>query len=1234
MAESSDGLGQRDQSPNLNENLSELDQNLKMTESRNGSSQGVPLELKEGEAVDESQESKDQSNETVSKNEDFSKENATVVSIETNFDLNEHFENDIDMFSPSSLEKEHGLLASVGRARLSLGAGASPALKLHKDKYLRDTLDLSQKFVSENVNDMKGKDINVVPLLDLKGNEIPPLQFKSNILDINGRPYTPLPQRVVNQRPRTKSLTDNDDFGHITGQDFHTKFDFVRNVHDKPKDINDVTDENDSEKDKNQKGFVGRDGFVESRGSVGSGGSVGTLPKLNTHTTIDTDTPHQALSNTTTSQQASSITTTSNSHTTPASMTSTNTPITCIAQTNTNTLSHTTQAQTNLTTPVTTPQQQGASALSWAARTTMGAQTESEESRWIQGTLQGLPSNIATDTNMSDLEVATLMVRKMQIPPHYIEAYDTSINKTLRIKFRRGIDPQKYMNTSAIMVRDNLKLLPMKEPTREMDVEIMWCSVDTPDQDIIATMELFGNVVSIRHATMSQEVNGQKHQILEDCKHIKKGNRIVKMLILRPIPSYIMIGTKRVKTKHEGQIQVCSRCYKWATGGDRCKGRGNARECQGNRGEERDFRDFWDELVGKMEGLKGRPNETVFYGTSTVEISNLDEDATKQEIVELLREVGVEINENQVGDTDFPRRKMILDLNEEQIGITIMRLDKRRFRNKLLRVESCIPLTPRNAPMTEEEIEQERIRKEKRRVEEARRKLEFEERQAKQKAKKEAKEKKDAEKAAKLAEVVAAEENERIRREAAEKEERMAQKAKEDEDNRKKMEEIKAREEARILNEQLAREDKIRREKEAKEQKEKKDREIAEKKRNEAKEKAARDEERKRKEAEEKAAEEAEKKKKEAQEKEERKLQERLAKEKAEEEERERIIAERERKAKLDREMADLIKQEVEEKKKLFEAKAAKEKEAKEQKRLEKIRKDEEKVKKELEKKKKQEENKQRQLNEAARKKAEREARQQERKASKQQKKVVNTQVAEDARSTPGKRKNKKKKNIIENIGEDTKTSGNVVIDRTSVGAEVEVATGATSANVAGDNAANKALNDPNDDIEVVKADLAGDDAANAAENAEAIALANACASPAITDWGDYMEDPEAYERRIEIDDMFDISGGKDSVTVCEIVIDDLIVDSIIESVKGPGEWKRLMDVHARETMKKRNAKDAEFTPPEDKAVEDSEEEEMPRRGAVPKKKFYFSTLNDEEDFISEDRDKKNRNDSKKKPAI
>ena len=203
-----------------------------------------------------------------------------------------------------------------------------------------------------------------------------------------------------------------------------------------------------------------------------------------------------------------------------------------------------------------------------------------------------------------------------------------------------------------------------------------------------------------------------------------------------------------------------------------------------------------------------------------------------------------------------------------------------------------------------------------------------------------------------------------------------------------------------------------------------------------------------------------------------------------------------------------------------------------------------------------------------------------------------------------------KKKNVIETIKDDI-VAGNIghgnVADVQPIGAEVEVATDATVA-IAGDEAAKSATEDTTIAFDTIRG-AAGLDPA-------------AVGSPAITSWANYVENPEEYEKNIEIDDMFDESGGrkfisKETFANVEYVIDDIIAE-VLRVVGDKGG-----DVRAVRT--KRTARSAEMTPPEEKTLERKKAGRSKSKGGRSKSRarkqpvFNFSKLDDTNDFVEEE---------------
>ena len=63
---------------------------------------------------------------------------------------------------------------------------------------------------------------------------------------------------------------------------------------------------------------------------------------------------------------------------------------------------------------------------------------------------------------MSEIELARLLVNGLGIAPADIKAVDTSKHKILRIGFFKGVNTDKYLNSSAVKIREDLRLQPMR----------------------------------------------------------------------------------------------------------------------------------------------------------------------------------------------------------------------------------------------------------------------------------------------------------------------------------------------------------------------------------------------------------------------------------------------------------------------------------------------------------------------------------------------------------------------------------------------------------------------------------------------------------------------------------------------------------------------------------------------------------------------------------------------------
>ena len=333
-----------------------------------------------------------------------------------------------------------------------------------------------------------------------------------------------------------------------------------------------------------------------------------------------------------------------------------------------------------------------------------------DDTVWVTGRLKGIPNDEDARFSMSEIELARLLVNGLGIAPADIKAVDTSKHKILRIGFFKGVNTDKYLNSSAVKIREDLRLQPMRSTAREVEVEVQWTAPDTDDNSIKEMVGLFGKVLSIQHATFdSKEKNGQINQLLASLSHVKKGMRKVKLILERPIPMYCLLeGFGRCRVWYEGIKHQCARCLRPAFGRDRCRAKANANDCEHvYKTPRRSIEEFWEtEILNNAEIHYNISSH--FFATDRVEISNLDPDVTNEEVVELVQEMaGLEINLEDVEETAFPTRRMVKNLSNTEIGLTISKLDKVTFKNKTLACQGVTHNTPKK-PKSTEEIEEER----------------------------------------------------------------------------------------------------------------------------------------------------------------------------------------------------------------------------------------------------------------------------------------------------------------------------------------------------------------------------------------------------------------------------------------------------------------------------------------------------------------------------------------------
>ena len=110
-------------------------------------------------------------------------------------------------------------------------------------------------------------------------------------------------------------------------------------------------------------------------------------------------------------------------------------------------------------------------------------------------------------------------------------------------------------------------------------------------EEVIEALSNFGMITSeMEYITYGSSTN----PMMDKVKHVKEPNRKVKMKLVKSIPSYILVGSKRCWVKHPAQVRYCARCNRPRM---ECPGDGDAKECDKKKGEERKLKDCWPDVI-------------------------------------------------------------------------------------------------------------------------------------------------------------------------------------------------------------------------------------------------------------------------------------------------------------------------------------------------------------------------------------------------------------------------------------------------------------------------------------------------------------------------------------------------------------------------------------------------------------------------------------------------------------
>ena len=127
------------------------------------------------------------------------------------------------------------------------------------------------------------------------------------------------------------------------------------------------------------------------------------------------------------------------------------------------------------------------------------------------------------------------------------------------------------------------------------------------DEEISSYLSAFGQVLKIEHRNIISDegITNPKYKGL--LSHVKSGDRNILIKLESHIPSFVMMGNKKVKITYRNQLKSCACCCMNA---DICPGKANPKICQERGGDKVELRNVWDDIISKLEKInESEPEE-------------------------------------------------------------------------------------------------------------------------------------------------------------------------------------------------------------------------------------------------------------------------------------------------------------------------------------------------------------------------------------------------------------------------------------------------------------------------------------------------------------------------------------------------------------------------------------------------------------------------------------------------
>ena len=257
---------------------------------------------------------------------------------------------------------------------------------------------------------------------------------------------------------------------------------------------------------------------------------------------------------------------------------------------------------------------------------------------------------------------------------------DRSFFRTLVFGVEENVDTKKLALGISHTIRKGLRSKAVKPVASEVNLKIFWTQYGASTSEITESLNNFGTVIGeFKNQTFPETRKDGKPSRLAG---VKTGDLMVTFKPERPVPTYILVGSKKLKVHYEGQTNTCPRCYRFPVAlgmedSEACPGRGDPKLCaeQDPNGSEYkyDFDSEWRKLI-KSKPRAGSIEDNLigdsgFGSDDIVELNGIQESATVQDVRNWIEDKGIKLSEipdeSFKFDDEFPTKMSLSGLDGE-----------------------------------------------------------------------------------------------------------------------------------------------------------------------------------------------------------------------------------------------------------------------------------------------------------------------------------------------------------------------------------------------------------------------------------------------------------------------------------------------------------------------------------------------------------------------------------------